>query len=182
MAAKNPLELAQAIFTENDENQINEYAKHYGVEVKGLKRALERDTLNRINKGSSHTNAKNDAMEELLEQVANGQYKDPYIFNQAEQDERKKAKKRFIFHNTHDNSYGIDGDPSKYVRFFKDYPTAYDYLSEVESKEEGRRKKLLDDYYGGQGDLEQLHTNILNEFNGNVKAAFEWLLKNGRRY
>lgn len=180
MAYKNPLEQSQAIFTENDENQINDYAKHYGVDVNRLKKTLEQRTLDRISHGAANTNAKNDAMEELLDQVANGIYKDP-VFNQAEQDERKKAKKRFIFHNTHDNSYGIDGDPSKFIHSFADYPSAYDYLNEVERLEEGRRKKLLDDYYGGQGDLEQLHTKILSEFNGNVKAAFEWLLKNGRR-
>ena len=78
---KSPLELAnsftkeQEIFTPNDNVQIEKYAKHYGVDLDSLRKDLEQNTLKRITKGASITNAKNDAMEELLDQVANGTYK-----------------------------------------------------------------------------------------------------------
>lgn len=109
------------------------------------------------------------------------------IYNKEEQEARKKNKQRWIGEDSNHPMYPgktvyfIDGDPLKYVRWFGDYPSAHNYLNEVESREESRRKKMLDDYYGGQGDLEQLHSRILSEFNGNIKAAFEWLLKNARR-
>ena len=78
---KNPIDLSnsfiseQEIFTTNDNAQVEKYAKHYNVDVNELKKSLEQRALEHIQKGKSTTNAKNDAMEELLEQVANGQYK-----------------------------------------------------------------------------------------------------------
>ena len=78
---KNPIELAnsikseQEIFTPDDGARIEKYAKHYGVDLDSLRKDLESNTLKRITGGSSPTNAKNDALEELLEQVANGSYK-----------------------------------------------------------------------------------------------------------
>ena len=102
-------------------------------------------------------------------------------FDKAAQDQRQKDKKRFIFYNSHSGNYGIDGDPSKYIRFFNDYNSANDYLTQTEANEEKRRQALLERYYAGEGDLEQLHNDILNEYNGNYKAAFEWLYKNARR-
>lgn len=78
---KNPIDLANSIkkeeeiFTPNDHAQIEKYAKHYGVDLDELAKNLEQNTLKRISGGASITNAKNDALEELLEQVANGTYK-----------------------------------------------------------------------------------------------------------
>lgn len=116
------------------------------------------------------------------------------VFNQEEQDARKKAGRRFISKNELGNgkfNYIVSGDPyaapnspNAQTKWFYDsqYNKAYDYLLKAEAEEEARRKKLVDDYYNGQGDLEQLHSNILKEFGGNYEQAFNWLYKNARRY
>ena len=58
-------------------------------------------------------------------------------------------------------------------------PKKYDdYVNE--GKEE-RSKDLLDRYYKGEFDLERLHRELWQNY-GDLKTAFEWLAKNGRRY
>ena len=64
-----------ALFTDNDENQIKKYAERYEVPFDGLKQVIEEETQKRIDNGESVTNAKNDAMEDVLgEVVARGNY------------------------------------------------------------------------------------------------------------
>lgn len=78
---KSPVDLSnniiseQEIFTPNDNAQVEKYAKHYNVDIDSLRKDIETNALKRISGGASVTNAKNEALEELLNQVANGKYK-----------------------------------------------------------------------------------------------------------
>ena len=51
----------------------------------------------------------------------------------------------------------------------------------VDRERETNSKKLLDRYYKGEFDLGSLHDQLLQVHGGNIKAAFEWLLKNARK-
>lgn len=60
----------------------------------------------------------------------------------------------------------------------KIYPKSHDdYLNERKNL---RAKSYLDDYYNNKFDLETLHTNLWKTF-GDLKTAYEWLEKNGRK-
>ncbi len=61
-------------FTKNDHDQIARYAKRYEVNEDELYDEIIGRAQDKIREGSSPTNAKNDAMEEVLDEVANGEY------------------------------------------------------------------------------------------------------------
>ena len=64
----------EEVFTDNDNAQIEKYAEHYGVDASELKDAIHQKALDYIREGDSITNAKDDAMESILEDVASGEY------------------------------------------------------------------------------------------------------------
>lgn len=64
----------EEIFTDNDNAQIEKYAEHYEVDASELKDAIHQKALDYIREGDSITNAKDDAMESILEDVASGEY------------------------------------------------------------------------------------------------------------
>lgn len=61
------------------------------------------------------------------------------------------------------------------------------YLNDTDAQEKNRiatnndaSQKLLNDYYDGKMDLDTLHDQLV-KVHGNIKPAFEWLLKNRRQ-
>lgn len=61
------------------------------------------------------------------------------------------------------------------------------YLNDFDAQEKDRlvanddaSKKLLNDYYNSKIDLDTLHDQLV-KVHGNIKPAFEWLLKNARK-
>lgn len=64
----------EEVFTDNDTKQIEKYAEHYGVDAGELKDRIHQNALDKMRQGDSVTNAKNDAMEEVLDEVANGDF------------------------------------------------------------------------------------------------------------
>jgi len=64
----------EEVFTDNDTKQIEKYAEHYGVDVDELKDRIHQNALDKIRQGDSVTNAKNDAMEEVLDELVSGSF------------------------------------------------------------------------------------------------------------
>lgn len=61
-------------FTENDIKEIERYAEHYDVDTEELKQKIWDRFNEKIKDGTSVTNAKNDAMEEVLDDVVSGKF------------------------------------------------------------------------------------------------------------
>lgn len=121
-----------------------------------------------------------------VESVEPSSLEEKVQFNKDEQEERRKAKKRWISQGDPETVmkgwWFINGDPTGYYRKFPSYEDAYKYMTSEEKLEDNRRKKLIENYHNKDYPTEEFEAELMREFLGNKNQALKWLIQNGRKF
>lgn len=106
----------EEVFTGNDNSQIERYAEKYGIDASELKDEIHQDALDRIRQGDSVTNAKNDAMEEVLGRLAEGPDN-----SEMKVDEPSEKMKSDYYEWPEDKDQPAEGDLIRYGDYDDDF-------------------------------------------------------------
>lgn len=121
-----------------------------------------------------------------LDDVAIAEAEKYRTYNRDAQEERRKAKKRYISEGDPNTVmkgwYSLMNRPSGFISNFRTYEEAWKRLQDEENLENQRRNKLIENYHNPDYPIDQFESDLLQEFLGNKRQAFEWLMRNGRRF
>ena len=139
------------LLTDNDMAQIKKYAERYEIPLDGLKQVIEEEAQKLIDNGASVTNAKNDAMESVLDDVVSRGNLESFLRG--------------------DKDKGNPYDPEK----LPDEGMSQEELdNEIKG---GSNEKLVNDYLDGKIDTKTFNSDFNNLSDEDKKVVQEMISK-----